>query len=232
MAYTYHGTRNLISSPERSVQTFPSGLVRVERRYMCRSGDEARYRAELAAGNTLPNDDGSPSIDGLYIFPDPQEQRREDGFIEFRVTAYGRTNVTGQQNSFADTQRLTFGTFYYTGINAGLTPVPGLGIIGTSGFGVYTYDVIAKKISQSFVLNNDELASFYNFLNVPNENGIIAMKAVTIITQDPSSIQLDYSGVTTNYGIETSNFVGFGLFTECTVGFAPEFSGNIIYRAR
>ena len=107
MAYTYHGTRNLITAPGRSVQTFPSGLVRVERTYICRRGDEARYRSELAVGNILPNDEGSPSIDGLYIYPDPQEQTKDNGFTEFRVTAYGRTNTTGSIERQGVIERLT-----------------------------------------------------------------------------------------------------------------------------
>jgi hypothetical protein len=41
----------------------------------------------------MPLDDGAPAIDGLFIFPEPQERIRDDGFAEFRVTAYGRTNV-------------------------------------------------------------------------------------------------------------------------------------------
>jgi hypothetical protein len=41
----------------------------------------------------MPDDDGAPAIDGLYIFPEPQEAVRDDGFVEFRVTAYGRTNI-------------------------------------------------------------------------------------------------------------------------------------------
>jgi hypothetical protein len=93
MAYTYHGTTDLVMAPGRSVQTFPSGLVRVERRYICRKEYAARYRSDLAVGNALPGDDGAPAIDGLYIYPEPQEQSRDDGFIEFRVTAYGRSNV-------------------------------------------------------------------------------------------------------------------------------------------
>jgi hypothetical protein len=52
-------------------------------------------------GNPLPDDDGAPAIDGIYIFPEPQEQSRDDGFVEFRVTAYGRTNTSGyEKNEF------------------------------------------------------------------------------------------------------------------------------------
>jgi hypothetical protein len=91
--YTYHGTRDLIVMPGRSVQTYPSGLVRVERSFMCRKDDVARYRNTFRANEPMPFDNFKPAIDGLLIFPEPQEQVRDDGFVEFRVTAYGRTNV-------------------------------------------------------------------------------------------------------------------------------------------
>jgi hypothetical protein len=91
--YTYHGTRDLIALPGRSVQNFPSGLVRVERSFMCRKADVARYRNTFRANEPMPFDDGAPAIDSLFIFPEPQEQVRDDGFVEFRVTAYGRTGL-------------------------------------------------------------------------------------------------------------------------------------------
>lgn len=77
----------------RTVQNFPSGLVRVERIYVCPTADLARFRPLLAEGNVLPYDDGTPAIDGLYIFPTPNEVQRPDGYTEFRVSAYGRTRV-------------------------------------------------------------------------------------------------------------------------------------------
>jgi hypothetical protein len=97
MAYTYHGTSNLIALPNRTVQTYPSGLVRVERSFVCRKADVVTYRKQIKTGGKMPSDDGSPAIDGLFIFPEPQEVVRGDGFVEFRVTAYGRTNKTGQR---------------------------------------------------------------------------------------------------------------------------------------
>jgi len=87
--YTYHGTRDLIAMPERSVQTYPSGLVRVERSFMCRKTEVARYRNIFRVNEPMP-DDGAPAIDGLFIFPEPQQLVRDDGFVEFQVTAYGR----------------------------------------------------------------------------------------------------------------------------------------------
>lgn len=91
--YTYHGTRDLIAMPGRSVQTYPSGLVRVERSFLCRKADVARYRNTFRVNEPMPFDDGAPAIDGLYIFPTVQEQVRDDGFVEFRVTAYGRSTI-------------------------------------------------------------------------------------------------------------------------------------------
>ena len=100
MNYTYHGTRDLIVLPGRSVQTFPSGLVRVDRTYACRAADAGRFRQQFAVGSPLPFDDGTPSIDQMSIFPEPQEERGDDGFVRFRVSAYGRVNTTGTVQSF------------------------------------------------------------------------------------------------------------------------------------
>lgn len=93
MSYTYHGTTDLIALPNRTVQTYPSGLVRVERSFVCRKSQAETYRRTIKIGEKMPLDDGTPAIDGLYIFPDPSEVVRDDGFVEFRVTAYGRTNI-------------------------------------------------------------------------------------------------------------------------------------------
>ena len=99
MAYNYHGTNGLIALPGRSIATFPSGLVRVDRTYACRTERANAFRQEFVVGTILPFDDGTPAIDGLYIFPDAQETQKEDGFTEFKVSAYGRTNTTGQVSS-------------------------------------------------------------------------------------------------------------------------------------
>ena len=98
------------------MQTFPSGLVRVERSFACRPEDAGRYRNALRVNEPMPFDDGAPAINGLFIFPEPQEQLRDDGFIEFRVTAYGLSNTIGQQE-----KRLEAGTFTSTQIANGQT---------------------------------------------------------------------------------------------------------------
>lgn len=97
MSYTYHGTTDLVALPNRTVQTYPSGLVRVEQSFVCRKSQAATYRSRLKAGEKMPISDSAPAIDGLYIFPDAAQAPRDDGFFEFRVTAYGRTSTTGQR---------------------------------------------------------------------------------------------------------------------------------------
>ena len=87
-------TNGLIATGQRTASTFDSGLVRVDRKYVCRSSAAATHRATLAVGNAPPDDDGAPCIDGLFIFPQPQELQRGDGFTEFQVSSYGRTSTT------------------------------------------------------------------------------------------------------------------------------------------
>ena len=117
MAYNYHGTNGLIALPGRSIATFPSGLVRVDRTYACRTERAGAFRQQFAVGTILPFDDGTPAIDGLYIFPDAQETQKEDGFTEFKVSAYGRTNTEGYtrreflQGSATISNSSTNGTF-------------------------------------------------------------------------------------------------------------------------
>jgi hypothetical protein len=84
----------LIATGERSISTYPSGLVRVDRTYICKHDAAATHRATLAPNAEMPGDDGSPAIDGLYIFPVPQEVRRPNGFTEFAVSAFGRTSTS------------------------------------------------------------------------------------------------------------------------------------------
>ena len=84
----------LIPQPGRAVNTFPSGLVRVDQTYLGLTSQATTHRAALAVGNDMPDGDSSPCIDGLKIFPEVQERRREDGFTEFIVSAYGRNKNT------------------------------------------------------------------------------------------------------------------------------------------
>ena len=87
-------TNGLYPTGQRSVSTFPSGLIRVDQTFVCRTSAAATHRADLAVGEDMPGG-STPAIDGLKIFPEPQEKRRDDGFTEFIVSAYGRANNNG-----------------------------------------------------------------------------------------------------------------------------------------
>ena len=88
----------LYATGQRTVSTFPSGLIRVDQTFACKTTSAATHRATLAVGASFPGD-SYPAMDGLKIFPEPQEIRRDDGFTEFMVSAYGRLNTVGTQKT-------------------------------------------------------------------------------------------------------------------------------------
>jgi len=95
MSIIYEQTPNgLYPTGQRTVSTFPSGLIRVDQSFACKTSAAATHRATLVAGSDFPGD-WYPAIDGLKIFPNPQEKRRNDGFTEFTVSGFGRVNTTG-----------------------------------------------------------------------------------------------------------------------------------------
>lgn len=152
------GQSALKTQEGRAVQTYPSGLVRVERTYVCPTADEARFRPVLVEGAILPFDDGTPAIDGLYIFPAPNEIRRDDGYTEFRVTAYGRTNTTGfiEKNYISD-------TIGYT-------------VAQQDGPDIYAESAgFLPSYIQRVVLKDNEISNFAFSLNATSQPASIAM---------------------------------------------------------
>lgn len=86
------GREDLKAQSDVSVQNFPSGLIRVEQKFVCRTENESRFSQNLVAGSVFP-ESGAFSVDRLYIYPNPSIIRRSDGFTEFNVTAYGRKEI-------------------------------------------------------------------------------------------------------------------------------------------
>jgi len=82
----------LIAQPGRSVTNFPGGLVRVDQTYIGETSHREAHRAICAVANPMPDGNQNPSMEGLFIYPDVNEIEREDGFTEYRVSAYGRRN--------------------------------------------------------------------------------------------------------------------------------------------
>lgn len=85
----------LIPQGGRSVSTFPSGLIRVDQTFICSTPNIATHRANLKIKEDFPGG-FEPAIDGLYIYPEVQENRRGDGFSELIASGYGRTADTLQ----------------------------------------------------------------------------------------------------------------------------------------
>jgi len=85
----------LIAQGDRTVSTFPSGLIRVDQSFICATADAASQRALLPVESNFPGGD-DPAIDGIYVYPEIQEKRQSDGFTELIVSGYGRTQMTLQ----------------------------------------------------------------------------------------------------------------------------------------
>lgn len=118
----------LIPQPGRTVATFSSGLVRVDQVFICPTTDEETHRAALVVGGEFPGD-SSPSLTGLKIFPEPQENRRGDGFTEFRLSGYGSTIEGGRNVKYS--QRTYTHTFIHNTLDPdyALSPLFGTGTL-------------------------------------------------------------------------------------------------------
>lgn len=79
----------LIAQGDRSVTTYPSGLLKVEQTFIGLTANESTDRLQLQIGQAFPLDD-SPSLDGVFIFPATQESRGANGFTTYKVSGYGR----------------------------------------------------------------------------------------------------------------------------------------------
>ena len=98
MATIYEQTPGgLITTGDRTVSTFPSGLVRVDQGFTCATSSASAHRPMFAVGEPMPGDDDWPAVDGLYIATGPSEVRTTTGFTEFAVSAYGRTIKTAPE---------------------------------------------------------------------------------------------------------------------------------------
>lgn len=82
----------------QSIQTFPSGLMRVDQEYVVPTATKSDYMSTFAANSELTGLD-TPAIDGIYVYPDPQWADNGNGTTSTLVSAYGRTR-TGMQDQF------------------------------------------------------------------------------------------------------------------------------------
>jgi len=246
MAYTYRGTSNLIALPNRTVQTYPSGLVRVERSFVCRKADVAKNRNTIRVNERMPMDDGAPAFDGLFIFPEPQEIVRDDGFVEFRVTAYGRTTATGVFETSFD-----FGGFNFStqDLRTDGTQESNPRNFVTAIVPTYTQKIVlqSSEISNfSFQINGDFLPISVNMYSTTVQEGQIETAEIAVpyeiwekyFMTGPSSSGLSYNGLTLfTFGFFSSrpftskrrrSFLGASQITSVNFGVMSEYT--IVYR--
>lgn len=92
MATIYQKTPGaIIAQPGRNVETFESGLVRLDQQFVCANADVATHRQSLAVGSAWPGSDEGPCMDGCFVFPQPRESQDGGGFTTFHVSGYGRS---------------------------------------------------------------------------------------------------------------------------------------------
>ena len=133
-------TNGLYPTGQRSVSTFPSGLIRVDQTFVCKTDAVGIHRADLVVNSDFPLYGRSTSaIDGVKIFPVPQERQRDDGFTEFVVSGYGRSSTTSLIDPVSETYY-----FYKSGIaNLGTPQAPNVQ--------AYTRVFEAKRVTNTVV---------------------------------------------------------------------------------
>jgi hypothetical protein len=215
MSYTYHGTTDLVALPNRAVQTFPSGLVRVERSFVCRKSQVAKYRNVIKVNEPMPFDDGAPAIDGLYIFPEPQEVVRDDGFVEFRVTAYGRTNIfseiTVERSSAKGSYFLIITTWDGTQFNSATLSPPSINEIYTFRGVLESSAPVTELVATPKIQN----PTIIPFAGQPLSPGVEEFRNQTVFFNNT----IFYRFVETQIYVYIDSFssTNFGRWTEYTV---------------
>ena len=80
--------------PGRTVNTFASGLVRVDTSYAVPTQyAQATRNGSFQVGQPILGNDVDPAVDGLFLYPDAQEVRKEYGITELIASYYGRTRT-------------------------------------------------------------------------------------------------------------------------------------------
>jgi hypothetical protein len=172
----------------------------------------------------MPFDDGAPAIDGLFIFPDPQEQVRDDGFVEFRVTAYGRTRTQGDSTLEKGSE---LGQFYYINLVDDL-PIN------------FTRLAINETYTLKFVVATEQsTASIITPPQIDNPVVLLAPFTTPVVPGDyPRGFTLGIDGVTlfpvterirVNIGLVSYSSTSFGRWLEVVIVYKS--GGNSITSA-
>ena len=79
--------------PGRTTNTFASGLVRVDQSYAIPTSNIQSVRNEYFQLGAELIGDTYPAVDGMFLYPDAQEVRKEYGITEMIASYYGRTRT-------------------------------------------------------------------------------------------------------------------------------------------
>jgi len=91
ITYTRDG-EDVFELPGRTVNTFASGLVRIDNSYLVKTSNiQAARNVSFKVGDAIYGDDTYPAVDGLFQYPEAQEVRKEYGMTELIASYYGRT---------------------------------------------------------------------------------------------------------------------------------------------
>jgi len=176
-------TGSLIAQPDRSVATFDSGLIRVDQEFICTTVSAETNRATLAVGSTFPGDT-SPAIDGLVIFPSPQESRTGDGLTKFMVSGYGRATEQFISNRYSTTSTTIRSSYVESDVGVPTTT-------NTENFAIVSAYSVVGKIA---IIEADGLT--YAQLNLDPEFG----EPLAVIPVDPDNVidEISRSSITQN----------------------------------
>lgn len=197
---------HLVASGERTVATFPSGLLRVDQKYYGANTNAATHRAMLKVGNELPDGNSNPAIDGLYIYPEAQEIKRPDGFTEYVVSAYGRTtkslqNIRLQQERIIASSTLSYNVWKFTGaicvMQGEAVSVSDLGLNDNM---IRPFDFVFSDNTELDFLSLEEIAIVTPSQNLQAVQVNIGEKTFTAIQQGPTRrqyrVEMTLDGIT------------------------------------
>lgn len=178
----------LIKQGDRTVSTFPSGLIRVDQSFICATTDAESHRSLLPVESNFPGGN-EPSIDGIYVYPEIQEKRQSDGFTELIVSGYGRTKTTlqDQKKTVETVERVAYGPISeITGEQLETSIFVSYNVI--SGY------IVIEKNSGLSVSDLGFQSDFFNHYNITSTSPYSNAKVIDVANLPQQDLYSDWNG--------------------------------------